>query len=310
MAVVVRQVARRPSRRIHQGWIRVGLRELAYLSVGAADGDLILHNHGGPSSRLEAHLLDSAALANGIRLVCVDRPGQGKSDPQLDRSFASWAGDLEVIADAFEAEHFGVTGWSEGGPWALAAAAYIPAERLVHVSSIAAGSYGSVGSSWPAAFADPADTLGGRVALHFDPDFTLMYDLLGLTQQTFTKRFRDEFWQSACPADRAFLDDHHLQDQFMSAAHECFRQGVDGLVLDAKLLHEPWPFNIEHITRPVHFWQGSDDCLVSEAINRKVASRMPAGVWHEVDGAGHFIAVTAASDILGLAAKDFVQEEH
>ena len=36
-------------------------RQLAYLEVGDPHGPLVLHNHGGPSSRLEAHLLAEPA---------------------------------------------------------------------------------------------------------------------------------------------------------------------------------------------------------------------------------------------------------
>jgi hypothetical protein len=47
-------------------------RALAYLEVGDANGPLVIHNYGGPSSRLEARLLADSALRNGLRLVCGD----------------------------------------------------------------------------------------------------------------------------------------------------------------------------------------------------------------------------------------------
>jgi len=59
----------------------------------------------------------------------------------MPRTYFDWANDLVAIADALGYHKFGVTGWSEGGPWALAAAAYIDLDRLRHVSSIAGGSY-------------------------------------------------------------------------------------------------------------------------------------------------------------------------
>jgi hypothetical protein len=68
--------------------VDLGTRTLAYLQVGDPNGPLVLHNHGGPSSRLEARVFE-----------------------------------------------FAVTGWSEGGPWALAAAAYLDPARLVHVTA-------------------------------------------------------------------------------------------------------------------------------------------------------------------------------
>ncbi|WP_235010317.1 alpha/beta fold hydrolase [Mycobacterium sp. 3519A] len=74
-------------------------RRLSWLEVGDPDGPLVLHNHGGPSSRLEAKLLADAATKNHLRLVCVDRPGMGQSSPQKQRSYAGWADDLIAVAD-------------------------------------------------------------------------------------------------------------------------------------------------------------------------------------------------------------------
>ena len=75
-------------------------RQLAYLEAGDPQGPLVIHNHGGPSSRLEARLLAGPAAKNRLRLVCVDRPGMGQSSPQKSRSYAGWASDLVTIADA------------------------------------------------------------------------------------------------------------------------------------------------------------------------------------------------------------------
>ena len=100
-------------------------RDLTYLEVGDPAGPLVIHNHGGPSSRLEARLFADDASKNRLRLVCVDRPGMGRSGPQKTRTYSGWADDMIAVADALGYHEFGVTGWSEGGPWALAAAAYI-----------------------------------------------------------------------------------------------------------------------------------------------------------------------------------------
>ena len=110
-------------------------RTLACLEVGDPRGPLVLHNHGGPSSRLEARLFAAAAAKNGIRLVCVDRPGIGRSSRQKTRSYAGWAADLTAIADALGCHEFGVTGWSEGGPWALAASSRTPQAVMARPSA-------------------------------------------------------------------------------------------------------------------------------------------------------------------------------
>src|SRR5262245_59309208 len=90
-------------------------RTLASLEVGHPQGPLVIHNHGGPGSRLEAGLFASAASKHRLRLVCVDRPGIGRSSPQTSRSYAGWAEDMTTIADVLGHREFGVTGWSEGG---------------------------------------------------------------------------------------------------------------------------------------------------------------------------------------------------
>ena len=182
-----------------EGAVRIGGRSLAYLQVGDPNGPLVLHNHGGPSSRLEARVFASHALDLGLRFVCVDRPGQGKSDPQHGRTFAGWAGDLEAIADALGTDRFAVTGWSEGGPWALAAAAYLDPTKLIHVTSIAPGSYGAFGTNWAAKDLSSADAMGGFLALHFRPGFQLMYDLIDIAATRFPEQYKKALLKRAAP---------------------------------------------------------------------------------------------------------------
>jgi pimeloyl-ACP methyl ester carboxylesterase len=58
------------------------------------------------------------------------------------------------------------------------------------------------------------------------------------------------------------------------------------------------------VTRPVHVWQGSDDKLVPEPINKTVADKTPGVIWHSISGGGHFIAISHASEILAQVASD------
>jgi pimeloyl-ACP methyl ester carboxylesterase len=287
-----------------EGSIRVGGRTVSYLEAGDPGGPLVLHNHGGPSSRLEAEQFDSSAKANGLRFVCADRPGVGGSVLQQGRTWEGWADDLLVLADSLGARQFAVTGWSEGGPWALAAAAYLDPTRLVHVTCIAGGNYGTFGANWAAKYLGSVDALGGRLALHFQPGFKLMYELLGMSATHFGDRYAEAIMKSSSAADREVLADEEVMRLFLAASRECFRHGADGLVVDATMLYEAWPFDMTTVTRPVHFWQGSADTLVPEIINKTVADKTPGAIWHPISGGGHFIALSHANDILALAAHD------
>lgn len=279
-------------------------RTLAYVEVGIPDGPLVIHNHGGPSSRLEARLLASSVLKNGLRLVCVDRPGMGKSTPQPQRTYAGWADDLLSIADALGRREFAVTGWSEGGPWALAAAAYIDPLRLRHVSSIAGGSYGTFGDNWAADHLSRIDALGGRLALRFRPGFRLMYAALGLAARRFPRSFVKQIGQAVNDYDRNILLQRGFATAFGESCAECFAQGSDGLVRDSELLYRSWAFDVTTIRRPVHMWQGTQDRLVAPFINKTVADRMPGAVWHPVEGAGHFVAIGSGDEIFAIAARE------
>jgi pimeloyl-ACP methyl ester carboxylesterase len=279
-------------------------RTLSYLEVGDPQGPLVIHNHGGPSCRLEARLFAKAASKNRLRLICVDRPGIGRSTPQRLRTYAGWADDLTAIADALGYREFGVTGWSEGGPWALAAAAYIDPLRLRHVSSIAGGSYGAFGDNWAADHLSKADALGGFLALRFPPGFRLMYATLGVTAKFFRATFVEQVRKAVNDHDRKILLQPDVDAIFREMSAECFARGSDGLVRDSELLYRRWAFDVRAIERKVHLWQGTDDRLVPAFINRTVADRMPGAVWHAVEGAGHFVAVGSADELFAIAARE------
>ncbi|MCQ4117830.1 alpha/beta fold hydrolase [Rhodococcus tibetensis] len=291
-----------------EGSIQVGNRTVTYLEAGDPGGPLVLHNHGGPSSRLEAELFDRSAKAIGLRFVCADRPGIGGSDPQPGRTFEGWANDLLLLADSFGAQRFAVTGWSEGGPWALAAAAYLDPARLADVVCIAGGNYGTFGPNWAAKYLSSVDALGGRLALHFHPGFTLMYELLGMSAKHFEDRYAKAIKQTVSTADREVLADKEVLEAFLRAARECFHHGADGLVVDATMLYKAWPFDMTTVKRPIHFWQGSADTLVPEIINKTVADKTPGAIWHPISGGGHFIALSHAFDILTLTANGLAPE--
>jgi pimeloyl-ACP methyl ester carboxylesterase len=279
-------------------------RNLTYVEVGDPKGPLVLHNHGGPSSRLEARLFAPSASKNRLRFICVDRPGIGQSSPQKSRTYSGWADDLVAIADALGHREFGVTGWSEGGPWALAAAAYVDPTRLRHVSSIAGGSYGAFGDNWAADQLSKADAFGGTLALRFPPGFRLMYAVLGITAKRFRGAYVKQVLKALNEYDRQILGEPGVEAAFSAASAECFARGADGLIRDGELLYRRWAFDVTAIERRVHMWQGLDDRLVPDSINKTVANRMPGAVWHPVDGAGHFVAIGSADEIFGIAAEE------
>jgi pimeloyl-ACP methyl ester carboxylesterase len=126
-----------------------GGRVLAFEDVGDPDGAPVVYLHGTPDSRL-GRPPDEASAAAGVRLLAVDRPGFGDSDPHPGGSLASLGEDLGALLDETGIERAILLGWSGGGLAALGAAAHGPLlDRLAAV--------GLVGTLPPAeAYDDPA----------------------------------------------------------------------------------------------------------------------------------------------------------
>jgi pimeloyl-ACP methyl ester carboxylesterase len=104
-------------------------RTLGYAAYGSPRGPAVLHFHAAGSSRLEHPVAHTAVTLPAVRLLVVDRPGHGLSSFQPRRTLLDWAVDVKQLADHLGLEQFSVTGWSAGGPYALACAFALP-ERV------------------------------------------------------------------------------------------------------------------------------------------------------------------------------------
>jgi pimeloyl-ACP methyl ester carboxylesterase len=106
-------------------------RKVEYEAYGDAGGSPALWFHGGFSTRLEASCLDAPARELGLRLLSLDRPGVGGSDPLPGRTIVDYAKDVTEILDQLGIERTAVGGLSNGGMYTMAVAATIP-DRVTH----------------------------------------------------------------------------------------------------------------------------------------------------------------------------------
>src|SRR5690349_24588394 len=100
-------------------------RRIAFDVRGPDDGPAVLLCHSAPGSRR----LDpdpAATAAAGVRLVTVDRPGYGGSDPlpaAIVPTIPAFAADAAALLDHLGVGAAVVAGWSAGGRVAAALAA-------------------------------------------------------------------------------------------------------------------------------------------------------------------------------------------
>jgi pimeloyl-ACP methyl ester carboxylesterase len=268
-------------------------RTLGYAEWGDPNGSPVFHFHGSSSSRLE-HPLEENSLSN-VRLVTIDRPGHGLSDFQRHRRLLDWPNDVTALADHLNIGEFAVSGWSFGGPYAMACAYLIP-ERLTAVALISSfAPYDRPGSTaGMARFVKVSLALGRRIpwigrqfmkiqgrAITKDPEGTARRMLSSLPD-----------------VDQKILGDPRALEMLLPAMTEAYRNGSNGAAQEGSILVRPWGFRLADIAIPVEVWHGDTDVnnpLQSAHYLRDTISQANANI---LEGAGHFFILERWGEIL------------
>ncbi|KAI1821263.1 alpha/beta hydrolase fold protein [Xylaria intraflava] len=256
-------------------------RTLSYAQYGLSTGPAIFFMHGLPGSRMEGALFDAPAITPRARIISVDRPGYGLSSPQPNRTILDYAKDIEYLARYLKLDSYGVLGISGGGPYALACAAALPADKLKAVSIICGlgpPEVGKKGMNW-------FHWLGFTIGFRYFPwacRWWFSRETLGrldLTDQERFDRFRQEWSQTrskAHPKDVAALDEADLVRFLVRNHYEAYRQGFHGFALDGQLMACDFGFKIEDIRKdlPIHLWYGKADDNVPPSQGVGIAARL------------------------------------
>jgi pimeloyl-ACP methyl ester carboxylesterase len=273
-----------------------GGRRIGYADWGDPAGRPFLFFHGTPASRLAVDWADTDAAERGVRLLSLDRPGHGLSDPAPGRSLLDWTRDVDGFADALGLDRFAIAGWSGGGPYALACA-YALRDRLTDAFVLSG--------------CGPLDTgIARRSSSMFDRTLLAMSvrapraAKLVLRPAVFAARRTPRLAaksaeQDLSPTDlEVFRRLHPDPQRAMAFFVEAFRNGSAGVVDDYRVLASPWGFEPEQIEFPVRFWHGDDDRIVVIADARAVAQRMPNATFTTVPGEGHMMLMAHFDDFL------------
>ena len=249
-------------------------RSMGVLEVGQAAGVPVFHFHGSGSSRLEAVLVADAAKKAGVRLIALDRPGVGQSDPCHRDRLLDWPEKVVEVADALKIRKFAVLGMSAGGPYAVACAATIP-HRLTGCALIC--------SVAPPQLilraAPPWMRFTWRTAQRFPTTFdAFLRTAVPNRPQSIAAAERWIRWWTPwmAPADRAVLRAHGTRAGLARAFAESRRQGAEAARREA--LHEVrcWGFAIADIRfENIFLWHGEQDRLTPVAASRLFAEALP-----------------------------------
>ncbi|KAK5634423.1 hypothetical protein RRF57_010136 [Xylaria bambusicola] len=222
------------------------------------------------SSRMEGALFDTPAIA---RITVVDRPGYGLSSPQPNRTILDHVKDIEYLAQHLGLDSYGCLGISGGGPYALACAAVLPAdklkERLLTEDDLVdwwhwvGFTFGFAYFQWACRWWFSRETFGR----------------LDLTDQERFDRFRREWSKAklmAHPKDAAAFKDPDRVQWLARIQREAYNQGFHGFSLDGKLESHNFGFQIQDIRSDlfIHRWYGKYDTHVPGSQGENIAARL------------------------------------
>ncbi|HEY9696266.1 MAG TPA: alpha/beta hydrolase [Trichocoleus sp.] len=266
-------------------------RQLAWSEWGPVDGIPVLFCTGaGMSSWLGFGASDLPAL--GLKLIAIDRPGLGSSDPHPSKTPASWVEDSQALIQAQDLHPVLAVGFSQGAPFAFALAAQNLVEAIAIVSGQDELTYPSLKSR-----------------LH--PDVAGMIAAVQQDAAAFEQRFSqiatpDGLWQliigMSAERDRLLYESDPFSTAYQRALQAGFSQGSQGYARDLVNALSPWSIKLEDITIPVDLWYGSLDTSTvhSPDFGATLALRLP--------NASHFVDPEAGGSILWTKSWDILSK--
>jgi pimeloyl-ACP methyl ester carboxylesterase len=271
-------------------------RRLTYAEMGCRDGFCVIYLHGAIGSPLQGSgPLREALDALGVRLVLVQRPGFGASDPQPGRTLLDFAGDVSQLADALDVERFAVLGVSAGGPYALACAHRL-ARRITTTAVVSS-------LSPECAPADvPGLPLRVRLPLRAIAAAPRPAARLGDAAVTLVRRHPRLLTRAmavgAPPVDRSHLADGAASRTAVDAFLAATSGGVAGLVEDHLVTSRPWGFALGEVSGEVHVWHGMKDAFVPVEHALQLAAALPRCRTSLDPEEGHFFLRRRVGEIL------------
>jgi pimeloyl-ACP methyl ester carboxylesterase len=264
--------------------------------VGAADlQKVVFYSHGFPASRIEATVAHRQALARGITLVALDRPGFGRSEWYPGRRFEDWAEDVAAVADYLGVQQFDILGVSGGTPTALAAAALL-SERVRSLTIVSG--VGPLDSTGATSGMNPVN----RMLLLLGRGFPwigrwVVWSVAHLWRSF--PRFVMLWFGALLPSvDRQVVSRRDVSVILIKNIREALSQGVRGTVSEFMLLASDWSGLLAQVRVPTTIWHGDADTYVPLVMGELLHRGIEGSTFHKVVGGGHFMILDNIGNIL------------
>ncbi len=258
-------------------------RVLGAAEFGDSKGAPVLWCHGGPGSRLEPMWLDRVAASAGLRIVGMDRPGYGQSEPHPGRTIADVVADMVAVADRLSLGRFMTVGVSTGGAYAIALAALAP-DRVSGVVACCS----VTDMSWPLGRATMSPLHAHAVwdATDRDAAIAAAVEAHGVNG---SKMIGGGMEAALADSDKELFADSDWMANAMRGFPAMFTFGMEGYADDRIADGSGWvSFDVTEVRCPVTVLHGTQDRMVDVIHARHTAGLVPHAELVLIDGLGHF----------------------
>ena len=280
-----------------------GGRRIGYAEYGDPNGPVVLWFHGTPGGRRQLPLVGRRAAEKlGLRVVMIERPGSGLSDPHPYDSVSDFAADMAHVADALGAERLGVVGLSGGGPYALSCAGTAAlADRVVAVA-VLGGVTPSVGPDATASGAIKLARQLAPVSSGLREPFAwitagLLFPIIPLAHYAYQGLTR------VMPeGDQRVFADPEIEAMFVDDV-VCALAGkvpLQAVIDDARLFGRDWGFRLADVKVPVRWWHGDADSIIPFDDAEKAAKLLPDAELILMPDESHLGGFAEAGEVLGF----------
>ena len=219
---------------------------------GDPDGYPVIVNHGLIASIRDEHFF-SSLLEAGSRIICIARPGYGKTSPFMLENIRGWGLVAGRAVSELGIEEFDILGISSGAPYSYAVACELKKKvRNVFIfSGTPALFHRDVAAQWPY----PLNSEAG------------MTELQTLAKELF-------FPEGAARG--------------VNASEDSFRNDCFGIALDFKIRCRDWGFDLSRLRAKVFMEHSVDDESVPYAAAETTAKLLRDCTLIKREGGGHF----------------------
>ncbi|CAM9286750.1 unnamed protein product [Scytosiphon promiscuus] len=268
-------------------------RTVSYAEVGDPQGFVAFFFLGVDSHRYMSLLLDKPARARGIRLICLDRPGRGRTSDFEDDEASRILQFPEILRHFIKVariKHFSLVGQSLGASYALRCAQELPGYVATTVYLISPWVPLSVpGSSRALAAVEKLPAWVIKTAMSLGTNMPRLLAAAGGLS----------FMAKGCSEEEGMMFASDTTAEVLKAVGNADEQS-QGVVLDALTALEktqPFGFDYRDVSMPVHVFHGRADHMVPFAAVQWMSDEMPACTVSVKMGGTH--ALLMDSSVLG-----------